>query len=591
MSFPPSFLDELRSRVGLADLVGRKVKLVRKGREHSGLCPFHNEKTPSFYVNEEKGFYHCFGCGAHGDAIGFVMQTEGLSFPEAIGRLADLAGLKVPDTSPAERERAKVEASLHQVVEAAAKWYEAALHGPAGRAGRAYVERRGLSEDTIRRFRLGFAPDDRNALKRALLAQDITEDQMVEAGLLIRPDDGRPAYDRFRGRVMFPIADGRGRIIAFGGRVIGDGEPKYLNSPDTPLFHKGRVLYGYGAARRAAADRRRLIVVEGYMDVIALSQAGFAETVAPLGTALTEDQLALAWRAAPEVVLCFDGDAAGQRAALRAIDRALPLVGTERSARVVTLPQGEDPDSLTAKGGAAAFEAVIAAARPLSEAIWGVETQGGGFDTPEARAGLIDRLRQWAKKIGDRTLQQQFEAFFDDRVAGLTPARPQFAGRGRFSGRRRDGWGRPAVLPGHVARPPDSLLRHRREQVLMAGLVNHAGLVEEFADDLGKVNLSDPKLDKLRQEILKISARDAGLDVPKLARHLLDQGFAEILQSLGGPEIARVHGPFTKAEAPEDEAREGVRQALMFLMRSQAAFGGAASAVSHDRSDGPFEQG
>jgi DNA primase len=391
---------------------------------------------------------------------------------------------------------------------------------------------------------------------------------------------------------MFPIADGRGRVIAFGGRVIGDGEPKYLNSPDTPLFHKGRVLYGFGAARRAAADRRRLIVVEGYMDVIALSQAGFAETVAPLGTALTEDQLGLAWRAAPEVVLCFDGDAAGQRAALRAIDRALPLVAPERTARVVTLPQGEDPDSLVAKGGAAAFEAVVAAARPLSEAIWGIESQSGGFDTPEARARLIDRLRQWARKIADRTLQQQFEVFFDDRVAGLTaPRPPAAAGRGRFASKRpanRPNW---QGLPGHVARPPDALLRYRREQVLMAGLVNHAGLVEEFADDLGKVNLSDPKLDKLRQEILKISARDAGLDVAKLARHLMDQGFAEILQSLSGPEISRVHGPFTRADAPADEAREGVRQALMFLMRSHAGLGGAASAVSRDRSDGPIGQG
>src|SRR5579884_312472 len=327
MAFPPGFLDELRNRVSLADLVGRRVRLVRKGREHAGLCPFHNEKTPSFYVVEDKGFFHCFGCGAHGDAIGYVMRSENLDFIEAVERLAGEAGIAVPQQTPHERERAQRQKTLLEASEAAAAFYEDQLWAPAGGRAREYLMARGLDDETIRRFRLGWAPDGRQALRRALTAASFAEPLLVEAGLLRRPDEGE-AYDYFRGRVMFPIGDRAGRVIAFGARTLGDDQPKYLNSPDTPVFEKGRVLYAWAAARAHLGrdPQASAIVVEGYMDAIALHRAGFGGAVVPLGPALTEMQLYELWRLSAEPVLCFDGDAAGQRAALRALDRALPLL-------------------------------------------------------------------------------------------------------------------------------------------------------------------------------------------------------------------------------------------------------------------------
>jgi DNA primase len=326
LAFPPRFLDEIRARLACSEVIGRRVRLVRKGREHSGLCPFHNEKTPSFTVNDDKGFFHCFGCGAHGDVIGFTMKIDHLPFPEAVERLAGEAGLEMPRQTPAERARAEVENTLQDVVEAACAWYEAQLRAPAGSAGLAYLRNRGLDEATIAGFRLGFAPDGRAALKSALLQKGFKEDLLLQAGLLVRPDDGRESFDFFRGRVMFPIADRRGRVIAFGGRVMGDGQPKYLNSRDTPLFDKGRTLYALDKARAGVAKAAELIVAEGYMDVIALHAAGFAGAVAPLGTALTEAQIEALWKLAPEPIVCLDGDAAGQRAALRAAERALPML-------------------------------------------------------------------------------------------------------------------------------------------------------------------------------------------------------------------------------------------------------------------------
>ncbi|MEK9724579.1 MAG: DNA primase, partial [Rhodospirillaceae bacterium] len=357
MAFSEQFLDELRGRVGLADVVGRRVKLTRKGREHSGLCPFHKEKTPSFTVNEEKGFYHCFGCQAHGSVFDFVMETEGLSFPEAVERLAVEAGMEVPRDTPEDRVRQKQRQTLFDVTEAAAVAFEKALRMPEGRVAREYLAGRGLDEATVTRFRLGFAPAGRTWLRTDMARANVEAGPLVAAGLLIQPDSGEP-YDRFRGRVMFPITDRRGRVIAFGGRILGDGEPKYLNSPETPLFHKGNNLYGLHLAGLAARQADRLIVTEGYMDVIALAQAGFAEAVAPLGTALTEDQIALLWKVVREPVLCFDGDAAGQRAATKAAGRALSQLKPGYGLRFAILPTGEDPDSLVQKRGAAAMQAL-----------------------------------------------------------------------------------------------------------------------------------------------------------------------------------------------------------------------------------------
>ena len=563
MAFPPEFLDELRARVGLADVIARRVKLTRKGREHSGLCPFHSEKTPSFTISEEKGFYHCFGCGAHGDVIGFVMRTEGLAFPEAVERLAAEAGIQVPVSTPAERQRAQARATLLQVMEAACIWFEGRLRAAGGAAARDYLAGRGIDDDTIARFRLGFAPNNRSALKTALMGETarlggalgearVSEAQLVDAGLLIRPEDGGATYDRFRGRVTFPITDLRGRVIAFGARTLGDGQPKYLNSPDTPLFNKGRVLYGMATARRAAHDTGRVIVCEGYTDVIALARAGIAEAVAPLGTAITESQIALLWRMAPEPILCLDGDEAGQRAAARAAERALPLLKPGNSLLFATLPAGQDPDSLIAAGGAAAIEEVLATAGPLDQVVWRIETAGKRLDTPERRAGLEQRLEKHAFAIADRKVQQQYLAQFRQRLWALNRGARGIPGRGAA------GVGAAALLAGQETS------RRRREQVLAATVVNHISILDQYLDDFGEVVLSDPILDKLRQEILMKYASEPRLDSQGLKRHLLNQGFADILAVVLGPEVYG-HGGFARPEAGPAAAGAGFRQLVVGL--------------------------
>src|SRR5712691_2668215 len=443
MAFPPGFLDELRSRVPLGDLVGRRVRLTRRGREQAGLCPFHNEKTPSFYVVEDKGFFHCFGCGAHGDAIGFLMRADNLDFIEAVERLAGEAGIAVPQQTPQDRERAQRQKTLLEARAAAADFYEAQLRAPSGARAREYLTARGLDEETIRRFRLGWAGDDRQALRRAL-AGDFPDALLHEAGLLRSPEDGGNPYDYFANRVMFPIGDRAGRVIAFGARTIGDDQPKYLNSPDTPVFEKGRVLYGWSAARANIGGDgdpggHGVIVTEGYMDVIALHRAGFRTAVAPLGTALTEIPLRELWRLSPEPVLCLDGDNAGQRAARRALNRALPLLQPGRSLRFVTLPPGEDPDSLIRGAGRSDFAERLAAARPLSEMLWQTELAARPIDTPERRADLKARLERHAREIADADVQREYRRALLDRYYALT--RPTDA---RTLARPIERWRRPA---------------------------------------------------------------------------------------------------------------------------------------------------
>jgi DNA primase len=526
MAFPPGFLDELRGRVSLSGLVGRRVKLVRRGREFGGLCPFHHEKTPSFYVVEDKNFFHCFGCGAHGDAIGFVMRADNLDFLEAVEKLAAEAGIAVPQATPEEREKARRQKTLLETLEAAAAFYEARLWSAAGAAARDYLEARGLDPDTIRRFRLGWAPDERQALRRALTA-DYTEPLLIEAGLLHRPDEGEP-FDYFRGRVMFPIGDRAGRVIAFGGRVLGDAHPKYLNSPESPVFEKGRVLYGWSAARAAAAEHREPIVTEGYMDVIALHRAGFASAVAPLGTALGEFQLQELWRLGPEPILCFDGDAAGQRAAARALRRALPLLRPGHSLRFAGLPSGEDPDSLIRHSGREAFEQIVAAARPLSRMLWEVELGAGPADTPERRADLDRRLMEDVALIADPTVRNEYRRFVRDRLyeTGRTP-RPAL---------RAQALPRPGFVREGAAPPPRAPDRVQRE-ILCRLLLQSPELIGEVAEQLAALEVPEPELDKLRREILEIEALRPGLDASALRQHLLLNGFAATVDALLSPSV------------------------------------------------------
>ncbi len=564
MAFSPQFLDELRNRVPIADLVGRRVRLQRRGREHVGICPVPNEKTPSFTVSDDKGFFHCFGCGAHGDVVGFAMRSEGLSFPEAVEKLAGEAGLPIPVSSPEERHRAQREATLHGVLEAAAAWFEAQLAAAGGRPALAYLQGRGLEERTIARFRLGFAPDSRGSLKSALGRAGFAEDLMVEAGLLIKPEEGGPAYDRFRGRVIFPISDRRGRVIASGGRILAEGEPKYLNSPETPLFHKGRTLYGLAQALKPARERGAVIVAEGYMDVIALSQAGFEHAVAPLGTALTEEQMLGLWRLAPEPVLCFDGDAAGQRAAARAAERALPLLAPGRSLRFALLPAGEDPDTLIRRQGPGAMGAVVEHAGALADRVWEMETVGRDFGTPERRSGLRRRLEERVGRIADRTvardyrieMEKRLDAAFGHPRARLRPS--GYGGQARHSPARGVGGGQAARMGAPAG-------ARQREALVLAVVLNHPALLAEHGEDLARLTLADSDLDKLRGAIIDLAASHPDLDSAALRNQLTSKGWAAVLDAVLA--TSRIHS-FANAAASSEEAGKGMEH-LLGLIREQ----------------------
>lgn len=563
MSFPPRFLDELRARVSLAEVIGRRVKLVRRGREFTGLCPFHNEKTPSFSVVEDKGFYHCFGCGAHGNVISFVMQSEGLGFLDAVEDLARRAGLEVPKPTREEHDRAVRIVGLQGAVEAACGFFEASLHGPEGREARQYFDWRGLDEATIRRFRLGFAPDRRDALKRALVEQ-CPQPLLLEAGLLRQPEGGGDSYDYFRGRIIFPIGDRHGRTIAFGGRVMGEGQPKYLNSPDTPLFEKGRVLYGWAQARAAAAREPSAIVVEGYMDVIALHRAGFATAVAPLGTALTETQIEELWRLAPEPALCFDGDAAGLRAAGRALERALPLLKPGHSLRFATLPEGEDPDTLVLRHGAAAMREVLDQARPLAEVLWSLET-ARNLDTPERRAALEKRLDGRVRLIADRSVQDHYRSFFRDRVANAFGRR-----HARFVNKSLPSPLRAGPRLGREAPPkedPEPVRRRRQQQVVLACLLNHPFLLSEFEEEIAALEFPARDLDSLRHLILEAHRTLPDLDAGRLKLHLRQQEFVGAVDGVLSPQVINTHAGFARAGADVETVRTGFRHAVALFQR------------------------
>ncbi len=433
MSLSAQFLDELRARTLLSAVISPSVKLLRAGREWKACCPFHQEKTPSFTINDDKGFYHCFGCGAHGDAIRFLTEARGLPFMEAVKELAGKAGMEVPAADPRAQEKAERATSLTDVMAAAQRWFAEQLSGAEGASARDYLAKRGIDPATTARFGLGLAPNSRKAIKAAL--NSYGEEALLDTGMLIKPEEGE-TYDRFRGRLMIPIRDPRGRVIAFGGRILGDGEPKYLNSPETVLFDKGRTLYNIDRAAPASRAAKRLIVVEGYMDVIALDRAGIAECVAPNGTAVTEAQLERMWRLDPAPILCFDGDNAGQKAAIRAALRALPHLAPERTLRFVALPEGQDPDDLLRSGGRAALDALFEDPQPLVERLWQHERDAASLTTPEARASLRQRLLDHAGSIGDRSLASLYRDEWLARFDLLVRPQRQQNGTSRPSEKR-----------------------------------------------------------------------------------------------------------------------------------------------------------
>ncbi len=518
MPLPATFLDELRARTPLAAIVGKRVKLARSGRQMKGCCPFHNEKTPSFYVYEDG--YHCFGCGAHGDAISFVMQTEGAGFMEAVERLAAEASLEVPKSTAEAAEAERKRHDLASVLEAAQTRYHRRLFLPEGRHGLEYLLSRGLSEQTIRRFGLGWSGEGRGAIAADLARDGITQDQLVESGLMRRDDETGRVFELFFNRVMFPIRDRRGRVISFGGRTLGEGQPKYVNGPETALFSKRRTLYALDQAREAVRGGAILTVVEGYMDVIALAQAGMSGAVAPLGTALTEEQFEELWRLAPAPILCFDGDAAGSRAAARAAELALPLLAPDRTLKFATLPAGEDPDTLVRRQGTEGMRAILDAARPLADTLYDLLREASGDSTPEQRAAFLTRLDQAARQIPDKALADEYrEAFRGRFYIARRQNRDNRNGRGNRTGRPAS----PPVRSLPRPRPTASNVVAERVRILTAILLRQPAIWHDVEHAFAGLELPLP-FDLLRSALQDWAETTDALDSQALMSHLTLSG-------------------------------------------------------------------
>jgi DNA primase len=590
VTLSPQWLDELRARTVLSAIISPTVKLLRAGREWKACCPFHNEKTPSFTVNDDKGFYHCFGCGAHGDAIRFLTDHRGMPFMDAVKELAAKAGMDVPAPDPQAKERADRTASLTDVMASVAGWYSEQLNGLAGAEARDYLKRRGIDAETVQRFALGFAPDSRSALKRAL--EKLGEDRLVETGMLIKPEEGGDSYDRFRGRLMFPIRDPRGRVIGFGGRILGSGEPKYLNSPDTPLFDKGRTLYNIDRASPASRASRRLIVVEGYMDVIALDRAGIAEVVAPNGTAVTEAQLERMWRLDPAPILCFDGDSAGRKAAIRAALRALPHITPERTLRFVELPAGQDPDDVISSGGSDAFEALIAAPEPLDARLWRHELEAQLLGTPEAWAGLKQRLLDHASAIGHADLARIYREdwlsrFYAQRrpAAAAGTASPAFERRGTF---RNGRFMLPEKKPGAVMkRIGQAGMADEFIGVLMVGFANYPEELPVHCEQLAALDIADQMTARVRDELVNAAFSGAALDRDGLATILRGDGAT-------GPKASSTMGfSFTRRDSDPDRARSDLAAAVEIISAAEEvarALEDATERLKRDMTDEALEE-
>lgn len=556
MSFPKSFLEEIRNRINMVDLVGRRVALKKRGRDHWGCCPFHGEKTASFKVSEDRDDYHCFGCGAHGSAFDFVMHVEGLSFPEAAERLAEVAGLEVPKLAPESREKADHVSRLAEANEAAAKWFQSQLRGSQGAEARDYLRQRGVGDKAIEEFRVGYAPDRNDGLKSALLDRGFTDREMVESGLLGQPDDGRGSYDRFRNRLMFPIGDRRNRVIAFGGRALGDARAKYLNSPESPLFDKGRTLYNYAMAREAGRAAGTVIVVEGYMDVIALAEAGFRHTVAPLGTAVTEDQIGLLWQMTSEPIMCLDGDGAGLRAARRAAERALPMLKPGKSLRFALLAEGMDPDDLVRGSGGDALSGLLSGATPMTAMLWQGLLEEREIDTPERRAALEKDVDQLIFSIEDETVQRHYRDDLKARMrdALRPPARQDQGGRGgwtpNWNGRREKTEDISRLKAGMATSPVRA-----REEALVGALMKWPELAEQFENELDDLQLQSEDLDACLMLIREALYAEPGLDSDALARHLSRSGLERLVTRMSAPSAARLDWA-AKRNPPADAVRQ-----------------------------------
>jgi DNA primase len=550
MRYSQSFLDEIRARLPVSDVVRKRVPLKKAGREWKGLSPFNAEKTPSFFVNDQKGMWFDFSSGKNGSIFDFLMLTEGVSFREAVERLAGMAGVPIPVAGPEEERREAKKKTLHDVVELAAKFFEENLQARTGAKARGYLADRSMSPEMQARFRIGYASAERFALKEFLGGKGVSNEDMIEAGLIIAGDDIPVPYDRFRERVIFPISDFKGRIVGFGGRALSqDVQAKYLNSPETPLFHKGWLLYNGASARAATQKDAPLIVVEGYVDVIAMVSAGYEGTVAPLGTALTEDQLALLWRMQSEPILCFDGDKAGQRAAYRAAELALPLLKPGQSLLFALLPEGQDPDDLIRSGGAEAMREILENAKPLSEMLWLRETENARLDTPERRAALETRLGEVVRSITDETVRRYYRDDLKARLAKLLAPQEsfqaaRFAPRTRFDpqyqrGRERRPSRFPtpkmALMPRSGQLAASSIVRGHhsaippREALILLAVLNHPWLFNDHAEEFVELDFVHRDAKALRKAILAAAASGHAGDAAALQARLQETGASELV--------------------------------------------------------------
>jgi len=533
MQFGEHFIEELKARIRPSDVVGKHVKLKRQGREFAGLSPFTNEKTPSFFVNDEKGFYHCFSSGKHGDIISFLMEIEGLSFPEAVERLAVQAGMELPAADPQAEARAASNKKTISWIERSKQFFEKSLRREMGKEARTYLKGRGLTGEDCKRFGIGFAPDSFTALVDEMVQQGASIDRLVEAGMVIRPDDDRQnkkPWDRFRNRIMFPITDARGRLIAFGGRAMEAGaKAKYLNSPETHIFHKGSVLYRYPEARKALHNpsngARGLIVAEGYMDVIALARAGFEHACAPLGTALTEDQLALLWRAGPEPTLCFDGDKAGLRAAFRSVERALPLLRPGQTLRFALMPEGQDPDDLIREKGPSAMGRILEKSVPLVDMLWRREVEREVLDSPEAKAGLKNRIFSALREISDAGVRDQYKTALLGRF-DKEFGRPKWA-----PGQSRQIWGgkqKPTKSQQNKMQPQAQ--QTARERRLIGAVLEWPELLESIDQTLFGLKFTSTTCQNLQNALLSYWQDTIAVDKRALLAHIENEGLADAIK-------------------------------------------------------------
>ena len=562
MSVPPEFIEDLRQRVPLSDLIGKRVKLVRKGRRFSGLCPFHSEKTPSFSVVDDQGFYHCFGCGAHGDAISFLRETDGLDFMEAVERLAGMAGLAVPRSTPEDPQRTRQRKAALDILEETTRVFQAALQRNDGQGGATYLQRRGLTEAVISTYRLGYAP--RSGLRTALAARGFSDEDMLAAGVIRRSERDGELFDYFRDRVMFPIEDRQGRVIAFGARALGDAQPKYLNSGEGPTFSKKNVLYGWVQAREGLRRNLPLVVAEGYMDVIAIQKSGVATAVAPLGTALTEEQIGLLWKLHDEPVLCFDGDAAGQRAQARALERLLPQLQPGKSARLAVLPAGQDPDDLLQSEGGDGLLKVLSAARSMLDSLWTITADQHDVRQPEQRAQFWQAVRDQVRQIGHGQVRGAFSDEIEARIAAM-----RTAGRGGGRGGVAGGLARP-----RVRRPTTGAIH--RHRAICALIMAHPELVPDMFESLLVIDSGDAGLEALKKAAIDAVIRDPDLDAAALRHHLHGLNLADAISVLEGDEM-KARMPFDPGKISGSDAGQHLHELLQLVGGSSGLFSSGAS--------------